>query len=372
MKKQVLVTGGAGFIGGHLVRELLASNYAVRALDSLVPQVHGPNARRPEYLPAECELMIGDVRDRKAVVRALEDIDLVVHLAAAVGVGQSMHEMAEYSSVNTVGTAVLLEALAESPPERLVVASSMCLYGEGLYRSAAGRLIVNARRSRRQLISGDWEPRGADGEPLRPVQTPESKSPELASVYALTKYDQERLCLISGDAHHYPVVALRLFNVYGPQQALSNPCSGVLASFAARLLDDRPPMVFEDGQQMRDFVSVHDVARAFRLALERDLAGEVLNVGSGRAITINEAAHQIAHAMGRPELRPLVSGKHRGGDIRHCFPDIAAARRLLGYEPKVSFEEGLEELAAWLRDQAARDRTGIARSEQEARGFVGG
>lgn len=370
MKQRVLITGGGGFIGSHLADELLRCGYRVRALDNLSPQVHGPRRARPAYLDPEVELMIGDVRDPGDVRRALEGIDAVYHYAAMVGVGQSMYEIQAYTSNNNVGTAVLLEALSKKPVERLVVASSMSIYGEGRYRRAGGASCEGRERLLTQLRAGDWEVRGDDGQALEPLPTPESKAPALASVYALSKYDQERMCLLVGKAYGIPTVALRFFNVYGPRQALSNPYTGVIAIFAARILNHSPPLIFEDGLQRRDFVSVHDVARASRLALEVEGAAmQVLNVGSGEARAVSEVAVEIARALGRSEIAPAVTGSYRVGDIRNCFADIDLARRVLGYTPEVRFSAGLDELAGWLAGQAAVDRVAEARAELEARGL---
>jgi dTDP-L-rhamnose 4-epimerase len=253
--------------------------------------------------------------------------------------------------------------------ERRVVASSMSLYGEGLYRDSAGRLVA-AERTRAQLLARRWEPAGEDGCPLEPVPTPEEKAPALASVYALGKFDQERMCLLVGEAYGLPTVALRFFNVYGTRQALSNPYTGVLAIFAARFLNGRPPLVNEDGLQRRDFVAVRDVAEACRLALTGDRApGHVFNVGSGRSFTVLEVAERLAEVMGREDVRPEVTQKYRVGDIRHCFADIDKARQRLGYAPRVAFEDGLEELAGWLEGQIAHDRVGEASAELTQRGL---
>ncbi|GAO03853.1 NAD-dependent epimerase/dehydratase family protein [Anaeromyxobacter sp. PSR-1] len=367
--RRILITGGAGFIGSHLADHLLAHGHAVRALDVLSPQVHGPGAARPAYLAREVELQVGDVRDPEAVRRALRGVDAVVHLAAAVGVGQSMYEVERYVGVNDLGTATLLQALIERPVERLVVASSMSLYGEGLYRDARGR-PVTAERTRAQLLARRWEPAGEGGAALEPVPTPETKPPALASIYALSKYDQERMSLLVGEAYGIATVALRFFNVYGTRQALSNPYTGVLAIFAARYLNGRPPLVNEDGVQRRDFVSVRDVAEACRLALTvPGAAGQVLNVGSGRSFTVLEVAERLAVALGREELRPEVTQRYRVGDIRHCFADISRARAVLGYAPAVAFDDGLAELAGWLEGQIAHDRVGEASAELAARGL---
>ncbi|MBL0419960.1 NAD-dependent epimerase/dehydratase family protein [Ramlibacter sp. AW1] len=369
--KKILITGGAGFIGSHLADELLAHGYQVRALDGLSPQVHGPEGRRPDYLNRDVELMVGDVCDREALDRALEGVDAVYHFAAAVGVGQSMYEVAHYTRVNNLGTAVLMEALIARPVERLVIASSMSLYGEGLYKTPHGEVREGGERSLDQLRRADWELRDTDGAVLRPVPTPESKSPALASIYALSKYDQERMALITGRAYQIPTVALRFFNAYGPRQALSNPYTGVLAIFASRLLNDSPPKIFEDGLQQRDFVSVYDVARACRLALETpEAAGEVFNVGSGQPQTVRAIAQRLARVMGKEHIEPEILGKYRVGDIRHCFADITRARRLLGYEPQVRLDDGMAELAEWLADQSAEDRVAQASAELSARGLT--
>ena len=369
MKKKVLITGGAGFIGSHLADELIAHGYEVRALDNLSEQVHGTDAVRPEYLHPEVELIVGDVRDKKTVKNALEGVDMVFHFAAMVGVGQSMYEIQEYTDVNNVGTAVLLEELIEKPIEKLVVASSMSIYGEGLYKNPAGNLIQECERSLHDLKNQRWEMYDASGE-FTPIPTPEHKKPNLSSVYALSKYDQEKLCLIAGRAYNIPTTAMRFFNVYGTRQALSNPYTGVLAIFASRLLNGNPPLIFEDGLQKRDFVHVKDVARACRLALESQEAdGEVINVGSGNQYTIVEIAEALAKVMDK-DITPQLSGKYRVGDIRHCFADLTKARLLLGYEPQIRFEEGLKELSQWLEGQIAVDSVNEAARELEARGLT--
>lgn len=367
--KRVLITGGAGFIGSHLADELLRHGYEVRVLDNLSEQVH-VGRRRPAYLSREVELKIGDVRDPQAVRDALERIDVVCHLAAAVGVGQSMYQIAQYTGTNNLGTAVLLDELARRPVERLLVASSMSIYGEGLYHDASGAVRRAEERSPTQLRSRDWELRAADGSALQPIPTPESKLPGLASVYALSKFDQEKLCLLVGRAYGIPTVALRFFNAYGPRQALSNPYTGVLAIFASRLLNGNAPLIFEDGRQLRDFVSVHDVVHGCRLALEKDTGPvAVLNIGSGQPRRVLDVAREIGKALDR-EMPPLITGQYRVGDIRHCFADIGLARRLLGYEPRVAFQEGLRELADWLQAQTAVDRAVEARAELEQRGLT--
>jgi dTDP-L-rhamnose 4-epimerase len=371
MGRLILITGGAGFIGSHLADALLRRGHQVRALDNLSPQVHGAEPRRPGYLSEDVELVVGDVRDTAAVRRALDGVAAVYHLAAMVGVGQSMYEIARYTDVNNVGTAVLLEALIEHPVERLVVASSMSLYGEGLYRAPDGSLRAAVERDLAQLRAADWEVHDADGTTLTPVPTPETKPPSLASVYALSKFDQERMTLMTGRAYGIPAVALRFFNVYGPRQALSNPYTGVLAIFASRLLNGNPPKIFEDGLQRRDFVSVYDIAEACCLALEQpDAVGGVFNIGGGQSYSVREIAERIAAVLGREYLEPEITGKYRVGDIRHCFADISLARRALGYEPRVKLDHGLTELAGWLEGQVAEDRVAEASAELAARGLT--
>jgi len=371
MPKKILITGGAGFIGSHLADELLASGYEMRVLDSLSSQVHGPRGEPPEYLNSDIELIVGDVRHENILKKSLRGVDAVYHFAAMVGVGQSMYEVAKYTSVNNSGTAVLLQALIEKPVERLVVASSMSLYGEGLYRTAVGEYIPGHERSIEQLKARDWELRDAAGKVMTPVVTPENKTPALASVYALSKYDQERMCLIVGRAYNIPTVALRFFNVYGTRQSLSNPYTGVMAIFASRLLNNNAPLIFEDGLQQRDFVSVRDVARGCRLALEtKSAAGQVFNIGSGNHYTIRELSQRIAEVMGKEHIEPQLTGKYRVGDIRHCFADISLARRELGYEPGVSLEDGLTELVGWLEGQVAEDHAEQASAELSARGLT--
>jgi len=367
---RVLITGGAGFIGSHAADSLIAAGHQVRLLDNLTPQVHGESRARPSYLNLDAQLLVGDITDPAAVERALRGVDMVLHLASSVGVGQSMYDIVGYVNNNEVGTATLLEALAKNPVARLVVASSMSIYGEGLCRAADGSLVNPVERATEQLRNGQWELVDQHGETLSPLPTPETKQPSLSSVYALNKFAQERLCLVIGKAYRIPTVALRFFNVYGPRQALSNPYTGVLAIFAARLLNGRSPMVFEDGLQRRDFVHVRDVAEACRLALQTDLDGETFNIGSGQSRSITSVAQDLAQVMGRNDFKPQITGKYRAGDIRHCFADIEKAGALLKFSPRVGFLEGLEELAGYLADQVAEDRVESATEELARRGLV--
>lgn len=368
---RVLVTGGAGFIGSHLADALLQRGYRVRVLDALTEQVHGGSSSFPAYLSREVEAIRGDVRNRDDVLRALEDIDAVFHFAAAVGVGQSMYEIESYTDVNNRGTAVLLEALLRRPVGKLVVASSMSIYGEGLYRAADGHLSSPRSRSLEQLKAGRWDLTDERGQALEPVPTPESKAAAPESIYALSKYDQEMMCLMFGRCYGVPAVALRFFNVYGERQALSNPYTGVLAIFAARYLNGRAPVIFEDGRQRRDFVHVRDLARGCVLALEKPEARDaVFNLGSGEARSILEIAQRLGAILGREQLQPEVRARYRAGDIRNCFADISRAQAVLGYRPEVPLEEGLAELGTWLEGQRTEDRTQAADDELRRRGLV--
>ncbi len=353
-----MITGGAGFVGSHLADGLLAAGHSVRILDDLTPQVHPLG--RPDYLAPEVELVVGDVRDPNRLRDVLAGVEVVFHFAATVGVGQSMYEIARYMSVNTQGTAELLQAMLDTKmtPDKLVVASSMSIYGEGQYCCVkCGRTAAPPLRPLGQLRQGRWEvPCAHCGGTHAPRPTVETKPSEINSIYALSKRDQEEMCLIFGRTYGIPVTALRFFNIYGTRQSLSNPYTGVAAIFASRLLNDQAPLVFEDGEQMRDFVSVHDIVRANLLAMERpESDGEVINVGCGKPIEIRRVAEILAHALGK-DIAPVITQKYRAGDIRHCFADLTKARKLLGYEPRVLHEEGFLELAAWLRHQQADDK----------------
>ncbi|NDV89020.1 SDR family NAD(P)-dependent oxidoreductase [Aurantimonas aggregata] len=362
-----LVTGGAGFIGRQVCKELLDHGHEVRVLDSLIDQVHG--AGQPVDLEG-VEIRKGDIRDAQTVRAVLSGVDGVVHLAAEVGVGQSMYEIERYVSTNDVGTAVLLQELIEQPVRRVVVASSMSVYGEGRYETEAGKVVDNARRDPAAIAAGRWDVLGPDGGVLRPVATDETKPVDLASIYALTKYFQEQSVLIFANAYKVDAVALRLFNVFGPGQALSNPYTGVLANFSSRIANGQAPTIFEDGLQRRDFVHVRDVARAFRLALERPEAkGQTINIGSGRSYSVTDVARMVAQAMNSP-VEPEIMMKARSGDIRNCFSDITKARALLGFEPRHTLEDSLGELAEWVAQQEVTDRNDEMRKHLEARGLV--
>ena len=370
--RNVLVTGGAGFIGSHLVDALIAEGHRVRVLDALIEQVHGPNAE-PFYLNPAAEFVQADVCDRSSVDKALDGIDVVYHEAAEVGVGQSMYEIERYVRANDLGTAVLLEAILARPGQikKLVVASSMSIYGEGAYTCDECGRVYPQLRPGEQLLARQWELKcSACGKELRPAPTSEEKPLFPTSVYAVTKQDQEQFCLAVGRSYKIPTVALRYFNVYGTRQALSNPYTGVCAIFSARLLNGNAPMIFEDGEQTRDFVHVSDIVQANLCALKTDRADyQAINVGTGVATSVREVCNLLAKGLGL-KLEPEIVGKYREGDIRHCVSDITKARSLLGYEPKVSLASGIPELLGWVKDQAARDQVASATAELESRQLV--
>lgn len=365
MKKElagarVLVTGGAGFIGTHLVNQLLDASAEVRIVDSFDEQVHGA---APHKLEGPAELVVGDVRDPELWERALDGITYVVHLAAAVGVGQSMYEVHHYCDVNVLGTARMIEALSprKESIQKVLVASSMSIYGEGLYNCPDCNQERSEERDLEDLREGRWEPRcPVCGGPLALLPTPETKVLRSSSVYAINKKDQEELSLVSGKAYGIPTVAMRFFNVYGPGQALSNPYTGVAAIFASRLLADAPPLIFEDGKQSRDFIHVSDIARACVMALAdpsvRDVA---LNLGTGRSFSVIEMAELLRKELGGPE--PEILGTFRQGDIRHCVADITLARKTLGWEPEIKIEQGIVDLLEWVKTQ-----TGSAGGQESA------
>lgn len=367
----MLVTGGAGFIGSHLVAALLKQGHSVQVLDSLVSQVHGTGPIDP---PGGADFVQADVRDRAAVDAALDGVEVVFHQAAEVGVGQSMYDIHRYVDANSNGVAVLLEAIVARRDQikKLVVASSMSIYGEGSYicpKSCAS--MKPFVRPLAQLEARDWELKCVDcGANLKPLPTDETKRLEPSSVYAVTKQDHEQLCLVVGRAYDIPTVALRYFNVYGPGQALSNPYTGAMAIFSSRLLNGQPPLIFEDGKQSRDFVNVADIVQANLLAMESDAANfQAINVGTGHASTILEVARHLAEGLG-VAIQPEVVGKFREGDIRHCVADITRARELLGYEPRIALKTGIEELLTWVKEQQAVDGVERATEELAARGLV--
>jgi dTDP-L-rhamnose 4-epimerase len=345
----------------------------VRALDDLEPQVHA-DGERPAYLDPEVELVSADIRDRGAVRRALVGVDAVIHLAAAVGVGQSMYEIERYTSINAIGAAVLLEEVVarRDAIRKLLVASSMSIYGEGQYRNprTGESGVAPGQRPESQLAARQWEVLADDGTELEPEPTAETKPLRPTSIYAINKRDHEEMTLVVGAAYGVPSVALRFFNVYGERQSLSNPYTGAAAIFASRLLNDRPPLVFEDGNQMRDFIDVRDIARCCSLALtSADADGHAVNVGTGRPTSVLGVARVIADGLGK-DIEPEIVNQYRAGDIRHCYADPRLAEELLGFRAEIDFESGMRDLLAWLETQEASDSVDAAREALAARGLA--
>lgn len=363
----VLVTGGAGFIGSHIVDALVAKGHSVRVLDNLEPQVHGDRHTPPDYLNKGVEFYKGSIDDPAMLREVLPGVEVIFHEAAMVGVGQSMYEIHRYVEGNTAATAFFLEYLVRNPevrPKKLIVASSMSIYGEGSYRCRDGTTIHPRLRPRAQLEDRRWEVLDHDGHETSPLPTAEDKPLYPTSIYAVTKRDHEEMCLSVGYAYKIPTVALRYFNVYGPRQALSNPYTGVGAIFSARLLNGKPPIIFEDGEQTRDFIHVSDIVQANMLAMESEKADyQALNVGTGTATSILGMSDLLSSYLGFSG-DPLILGKFREGDIRHCIADISKARTLLGYEPKVALKDGIGELVKWVEGQeGVLDRSDQATEE---------
>lgn len=352
MTYKILVTGGAGFIGSHIVDALISKGHEVTVLDVLDPQVH-PEQVVPEYLNKATTFIKADVGDRAIIEKLVPEHDVIYHEAAAVGVGQSMYQIEHYVRENTMNTAVLLDVLAnkEHSIKKLIVAASMSSYGEGKYECPDCGVVYPRLRPESQLNSRDWEMKCPEcGKDVSPLPTDEKKPMDSTSIYAIGKKDQEEMCLNVGWAYGIPTVALRYFNVYGARQALSNPYTGVCAIFSCRIRNDNPPVVFEDGDQTRDFIHVSDIVQANLLALESSKANyEAFNVGTGSPISINRIASTLISHYKKP-LSPSVVNKYRKGDIRHCYSDISKIKRL-GFEPKVSFEQGVPELVEWVNLQ---------------------
>jgi len=373
MSCKILVTGGAGFIGSHLVDALVEKGHQVRIFDNLDHQVHGPEQRLPEYLNSEAEFIRGDVRDREALFEAIKGCEIVFHEASAVGVGQSMYEVQHYVEANTLGTAILWDILVNEAHSvrKVLVASSMSNYGEGEYRCQSCGVVYPQLRTEDQLKKKAWEMQCPNCQQIvEAMPTTEAKPLYPTSVYAITKKDQEEMSLILGRAYNIPTVALRYFNVYGPRQALSNPYTGVAAIFSSRILNGHPPVIFEDGLQSRDFIHVRDIVAANLLAMESNEADfGIFNVGTGRRLTVLDMANILLENLNRTDLKPEIAYQFREGDIRHCYGDITRIKGL-GFSPQVSFEEGVPQLTKWVQSQTARDIFEQAKEQLNRKGLV--
>jgi len=352
--EKVLVTGGAGFIGSHTVDLLIERGYHATVLDNLEPQVHGHKRKLPDYINKNAVLLYGNVLDRELLKKTIQEVDAIIHLAAMVGVGQSMYQIERYVDVNTRGTANLLDVLVniENNVKKLVVASSMSIYGEGKYYcEKCSANVYPGLRSEDQLEKKQWNHSCATcNSALKPLPTDEEKPLAPTSVYAMTKRHQEEMCLLIGKTYGIPTVALRYFNVYGSRQALSNPYTGCAAIFTSRILNNKTPYIFEDGNQTRDFIHVKDIAKANLNALEHNNPNyKAINIGTGKPIFIQYLAETLTKLYDKPNLQPQVSNEYRKGDIRHCYANIQRARKLLNFEPTISLEDGLSELAKWAK-----------------------
>ncbi|MBD3426896.1 MAG: SDR family NAD(P)-dependent oxidoreductase [Candidatus Omnitrophica bacterium] len=375
MKKKVLITGGAGFIGSFIADELVSAGYQVRIYDNLAAQVHGKGAGAPEYLSEKAEFIRADILDADKFYEAMRDVDVLLHNAAAVGVGQSMYQIRHYVEQNSLGAAVILDTVANRKHrlEKMVVASSMSIYGEGKYTCPRCGAVCPGLRERAQMEKGQWDLVCPEcGSKLTPVGTDEKKPLNPTSIYAVTKRDHEEAFLAVGKAYRIPTVALRYFNAYGPRQALSNPYTGVCAIFSSRLLNGQAPVIFEDGLQRRDFIHVKDIARANRIVMEKKEADYgVFNVGTGSPKTILEVANILASKIcGKGQVQPEVKNAFRAGDIRHCYADTSKIEKTLGFKTEIPFEDGIDDLTEWVKEQVCEDKSGEALKQLKEKGLV--
>ena len=372
---KILVTGGAGFIGSHLVDALVEKGHNVIVYDNLEPQTHGSAQNIPDYLNKNIKFIKSDIRDKAALGSVLSEVDVVFHLAAMLGIGQSMYQIERFVDVNSRGSAILLDFIVNSnhSVKKLIVASSNTIYGEGRYECEDCGLVSPKLRSKEQLSKGDWELNCPNcGKKVIPVPTDEDKPIDCESVYALTKLDEEKLFMMTGKAYGINTTALRFFNVYGSRQALSNPYTGVCAIFSTALLCGKSPRIYEDGKQTRDFVHVKDIVQGLTLAMEKpESRNEVFNVGTGVATSIEYAVTTLASLI-NPLIKLDIQGKFRPGDTRHCYADISKIKNKLGYSPKFSFSEGMKELVEWVKYQRGKveDKSEQANEELRKKGLL--
>ncbi|HVH15857.1 MAG TPA: NAD-dependent epimerase/dehydratase family protein [Candidatus Angelobacter sp.] len=369
---RVVVTGGAGFIGSHLVDQLVDLGHSVTVVDNLEPQVH---RTKPTYLNPSARYLFEAVSNPVSL-KSVAQAEVVFHFASIVGVGQSMYQVERYVDSNVGETASLLQALTQPSPEKkrkLIVASSMSVYGEGSYDCDNCGFIYPSLRTKSQLELRRWDLECPKcGSPIKPVPTSESRPLTASSVYAITKRDQEELCLLIGRSYNIPTIALRFFNVYGPRQSLDNPYTGVCSIFQSRIKNGKAPLIFEDGLQSRDFVSVHDVVTACILAMDAPIEnGEVVNIGSGSSVPIIQLSRLLLKLYGKSEWDPRIENKSRAGDVRHCFADISKAKKILRYNPQIDIEDGLRELVEWGQKRGSVDSSDEAYSILVDQGLIG-
>lgn len=369
--KNILVTGGAGFIGSYLVDALIEKGYKVRVLDNLYRQIH-PTGQLPQYFNPKAEFIKGDVTSRKDWLKALQGMDAVYHFAAAVGVGQSMYEIEHYVKVNSLGTALMLDILANTKHKikKMIIAASMSSYGEGSYRCKTHGIVRPPLRSQEQLEKRDFKVYcPVCSLVVDSVPTMEDAKQNSNSIYAIGKKEQEEMVMNIGLAYNIPSVALRFFNVYGPRQSLSNPYNGVVAIFMSRIKNGKPPIINEDGQQTRDFIHIKDLTKVNILALEKDSANhQTFNVGSGKPVSIKDMAEMLIKLYGG-KLTPEISYKIRKLDVRHCFADIKKMKKLLAFQPKIDLMDGLKGVIKWSEKEQAVDKLDFAMKELEKRGL---
>ncbi|HCG76446.1 MAG: nucleoside-diphosphate-sugar epimerase [bacterium (Candidatus Ratteibacteria) CG_4_10_14_3_um_filter_41_18] len=369
---KILVTGGAGFIGSFLVDGLVKEGHQVTVFDDLESQVH-PEKKLPAYFNRRAKFIKGDVRRPKGLKEAIRDIEVIFHFAAAVGIGQSEYKIKRYVETNIGGTANLLDILVNSKNrvKKIILAASMSEYGEGEYECPSCGIIQPALRTLQQLKKNAWELYCPFCKrPLKPVATREQARLNINSIYAISKKTQEEMVLNIGKTYGIPAVVFRFFNVYGPRQSLSNPYTGVMAIFLSRIKNNQSPIIYEDGKQSRDFISVHDIVRANILALEKKEADyQVFNLGSGKAISIKRIAEILAGATGKL-IAPEITHKFRKGDVRHCFAALDKIKKVLGFYPKITLKDGVAELVDWSKTVEAKDFFGKAAGELKQKGLI--
>ncbi|MCD6578678.1 NAD-dependent epimerase/dehydratase family protein [bacterium] len=368
---KITVTGGAGFIGSHLVDLLIAKGHDVLVIDSLEKQVH--HGKKPDYLNKKAKYLFEPYEKKENLKKIANETDILVHLAALVGVGQSMYDIKRYFKGNTYNTSILLDYLVkhENHIKKMIVASSMSIYGEGEYFCKKHGTVFPKIRSEEQLDNKKWEMKcPVCGDHITHITTTENKPLYPTSFYAITKKDQEEMFHTYGLAYGVPTVALRFFNVYGERQALSNPYTGVLAIFATRLLNGKSPVIFEDGNQSRDFIHVSDIVNGIYLSMNSDKANfESINLGTGKGTSIKMIAKIMRDHL-LPESHLDIVNKYRPGDIRHCFADIIKAKKLLGFKAQVPLKDGIKHYLMWLSTQHVSDNFNKAFNELKKRGLL--
>lgn len=370
--RKILVTGGAGFIGSHLVDALIEHGYGVRILDNLDPQIH-PQRKKPEYLNKKAEFIKGDVTVKKDLAKALKNIDAVFHKAAAAGVGQSMYKISHYVKTNSLGTANLLDLLVNTKNKikKIIIAASMSSYGEGCYKCEKCGIVQPPLREPAQTRQKKWDlycPKCK--RILKPIPTPEDARQNPNSIYAISKKNQEEMIMTVCEAYGIPAVSLRYFNAYGSRQSLSNPYNGLVAIFLSRIKNNHQPIIYEDGLQTRDFVHIKDLVRANILALQKDEANfQTFNIGSGKPLKIKDVA-LITAKICQKNITPQILYQARKKEMRHCYADIKKAKKILKWEPKIKFQAGLLDVIKWGESEKSVDLYDQAHKELQKRKLV--